>query len=249
MRFILLFLFIAIVSCKTEKQELSVQQIIDKAIENAGGDRYNNAEIDFTFRNIKYKSIRQNGRFSFQRILPDTLNTIDLITNEGFLRIQNEEKVSLHDTTAVKYAESVNSVHYFVQLPFGLNDKAVNKKLLGEVTIKDKSYYKIEVTFDEEGGGVDFQDIFLYWISKDDFTVDYLAYKFFTNQGGIRFRESYNPRVIEGIRFVDYRNYSPKDSNIDFYNIDELFDNGELKKLSVIENKQINVRPLTPDSK
>ncbi len=249
MRFILLFLFIAIVSCKSEKQELSAQQIIDKTIENAGGDRYNNAEIDFSFRNIKYKSIRQNGHFSFQRMLPDTLNTIDLITNEGFLRIQNEEKVNLHDTTAVKYAESVNSAHYFVQLPFGLNDEAVNKKLLGEVTIKDKNYYKIEVSFDENGGGVDFQDVFLYWISKDDFTVDYLAYKFFTNQGGIRFRESYNPRVIEGIRFVDYRNYSPKDSSIDFYNIDKLFEKGELKELSLIENKQINVKPLTPDSK
>ncbi|WP_339611672.1 DUF6503 family protein [uncultured Planktosalinus sp.] len=246
---ILFFLFIVLLgSCKTEKQKLSAQQIIDKTIETAGGDRYNNAEINFTFRNIKYKSIRQNSRFSLQRMLPDTLNTLDIITNEGFMRIQNEEQVVLHDTTAVKYEESVNSVHYFMHLPFGLNDEAVKKKLLGEVTIKDKQYYKLEVTFKEEGGGVDYQDIFLYWVSKDNFTIDYLAYKFFTNEGGIRFRESFNPRVIKGIRFVDYKNYSPQKSDVDFYKIDDLYKKGKLKELSVIENKNIEVQLLTPGS-
>lgn len=248
MKYFFVILFVILFSCKEEKGILPAQEIIDKAIENAGGDRYNNAEITFTFRNIIYKSIRQGGQYSLQRILPDTLNTTDFITNSGFTRIQKNEKVTLADTTAFKYFESVNSVHYFMQLPYGLNDPAVKKRLLEPVTIKGKEYHKIEVTFEQEGGGVDFQDIFLYWISKDDYTIDYLAYQFFTDNGGMRFRESFNPRVIEGIRFVDYKNYRPQSTDVDFYKIDELFGRGELIKLSEIIKEKINVKLLTPGS-
>lgn len=242
MKYFIPFLTLLLISCNQNKTELTANQVIDKAIETAGGHLYENAEVTFTFRNIIYKSERQNGQFSLQRILPDTLNTIDIITNEGFYRLQNGERVTLPDTLAFKYMESVNSVHYFNQLPYGLNDPAVHKKLLEPVTIKGKEYYKVEITFSKEGGGVDFEDLFIYWISKDNFTVDYLAYKFFTNDGGIRFRESYNPRVIEGIRFVDYKNYRPEGKDIDFYEVDALFEKEELVELSLIETNKINVR-------
>jgi hypothetical protein len=248
MKYFYVILLVMLISCKEQEKVLTAQDIIDKTIENAGGDRYESADITFTFRNIIYKSIRQNGEYSLQRILPDTLNTTDIITNSGFTRIQKNEKVQLADTTAFKYYESVNSVHYFMQLPYGLNDPAVHKRLLNPVSINGKAYHKIEVTFEEAGGGVDFQDIFLYWISKDDYTIDYLAYQFFTNDGGIRFRESFNPRVVEGIRFVDYNNYRPQSADVDFYKIDELFEQDELIKLSEIIKEKINVRLLTPGS-
>jgi len=238
---ILVLLFM---SCNQKPKELTAKDILDKTIEVAGGERYDNAEIDFTFRNIKYKSIRQNGRFSLQRFLPDTLNTVDILTNDGFTRLQKSEKIVLADTTTFKYMESVNSVHYFVLLPYGLNDAAVHKKLLGETTIKNKEFYKIEVTFAEDGGGVDFEDVFIYWISKEDFTVDYLAYQFFTDDGGIRFRESYNPRMIEGIRFVDYNNYRPQDSLATLQQMDALFEADTLILLSKIETEKVAVRIL-----
>ncbi|MBA3985704.1 MAG: deoxyribose-phosphate aldolase, partial [Flavobacteriales bacterium] len=98
-------------SCNQKPKELTAKDILDKTIEVAGGERYDNAEIDFTFRNIKYKSIRQNGRFSLQRFLPDTLNTVDILTNDRFTRLQKNEKIVLADTTTFKYMESVNSVH------------------------------------------------------------------------------------------------------------------------------------------
>lgn len=241
-----LFFFLLLLSCnqKEKNTELTAQNIIDKTIEFSGGALYENAEITFVFRNIIYKSIRKNERYSLQRILPDTLNTVDILTNDGFERIQDGEKVALSDTLNFKYRESVNSVHYFMQLPFGLNDPAVNKKLLDPVTIKGKDYYKIEVTFAEEGGGVDFEDVFLYWISKDEFTLDYLAYKFLTNDGGIRFRQSYNSRVVEGIRFSDYKNFRPEHKDVDFYKIDELFEKGQLMELSLIEKEKIDVKLL-----
>ena len=78
----------------------------------------------------------------------------------------------------VKFSESVNSVHYFSILPYGLNDRAVQKKLLGEVKIKGDNYYKIEITFSKENGGVDYDDIFIYWIKKENFKIGFVAYKY-----------------------------------------------------------------------
>ena len=59
------------------------------------------------------------------------------------------------------YSASVNSVHYFAVLPYGLDGKAVNKTYVNKVDIKGKSYHKIKVTFNEEGGGEDFEDVFM----------------------------------------------------------------------------------------
>jgi len=47
MYFLLLVFFFT--SCSEEKKQLTANEIIDKAIQNAGGDRYENAEIDFVF--------------------------------------------------------------------------------------------------------------------------------------------------------------------------------------------------------
>ena len=137
----------------------------------------------------------------------------------------------------------VNSVVYFALLPYGLNDQAVNKIYVGQSTIKDEVYHKIKVTFNQEGGGEDFQDVFIYWVGEDDHKVDYLAYSYETDGGGIRFREAYNERVINGVRFVDYVNYKPKDIQ-DLEVLDQEFEKGNLEELSKIELTDIKVNRL-----
>jgi hypothetical protein len=139
------------------------------------------------------------------------------------------------------YANSVNSVHYFVQLPFGLNDEAVNKELIGKDTIHNKEYYEIKVIFDIEGGGSDHEDVYMYWINAQNYHVDYLAYSFEVNEGGLRFRKAYNPRTIEGIRFVDYENYKTDDLDTPLEQLDDLYEARQLELLSKIENKNIEV--------
>ena len=49
-------------------------------------------------------------------------------------------------------------------MPLRLKDKAAKKKqLIGQCLIDHKSYRKVkEVTFEEKGGGTDFDDIFYY---------------------------------------------------------------------------------------
>ena len=143
---------------------------------------------------------------------------------------------------AIKYSASVNSVHYFSVLPYGLNDKAVNKKLIGEERIKGKDYYKIEVTFSQKGGGEDFEDVFIYWINKASFKPDYLAYSYNEDDGkGMRFREAYNERYVNDLRFVDYNNYKSEDKKFYLIDLAKAFNNNSLKLLSKIELQNVEV--------
>ena len=160
MRYSFLFLIVLIFSCNPSEKKLSAQEIIDKSIQVSGANFVKNATIFFDFRGNNYKAMRKNGQFLIDRIMfVDSISIRDVITNDGFQRLVNEKKVQVVDSMATRYANSVNSVHYFSVLPFGLNDKAVKKKLLPETEIKENDYYKIQVSFTEENGGEDFEDI------------------------------------------------------------------------------------------
>ncbi|WP_108868310.1 DUF6503 family protein [Aquimarina aquimarini] len=222
----------------------SATEIVDNAIKISGGTTYDNAVVYFSFRNKTYRSDRKKGMYKLERFV-DTPNGVihDAVGNSGLKRAIENCPVKVPDSLVTRISDGVNSVHYFANLPYGLNATAVNKKLIGEATINEISYFKIQVTFNQEGGGTDYEDEFMYWIRKEDFTVDYLAYKYAVNGGGIRFREAYNSRVVNGIRFVDYNNYKADDLSTPLSNLDELFEKGRLKLLSKIELKDIYVYP------
>jgi len=243
-----LIVFVFFFNCKndTKKEEvksMTASEIIDKSIEISGGEKFNNSNINFTFRDKSYSALRDNGAFKFERKFKDSLSEIkDVMTNNGFKRLINSDSVQLSKKLIDAYTASVNSVHYFSVLPYGLNDKAVNKKIISEEKIKNNDYYKIEVTFNQNGGGEDFEDVFIYWINKVTFKPDYLAYSYNEADGkGMRFREAYNERVIKGLRFVDYNNYKSENKNIALTNLAGDFEKGKLKLLSKIELNAIDV--------
>ncbi|MEO9570057.1 MAG: DUF6503 family protein [Polaribacter sp.] len=241
MRSLLLIFLVFLLSCKNSEPKLTAQQIIDKSLLYSGADKVVNSEISFKFRDKTYFAYRNNGDY---KLIREFDSIIDGLTNEGFERYINLKKKELSKKEITSFSNSVNSVHYFSVLPFGLNDKAVYKKLLESSTIKGKEYYKVEITFSEDGGGEDFEDVFIYWIGKEDFLIDYLAYSYHTNGGGIRFRELKEQCVKNGIRFVDYHNYKPLNNEISLINIDKAFENNELKKVSEIVLKDIEVTVL-----
>lgn len=242
MRNAIFFILLLIYSCKPSEKKLTAQNIIDKSIQVSGSDLVENSIISFDFRDRNYKAVRKNGKFFMERVMVvDSVAIRDLITNNGYQRLVNEKKVEVIDSMATRFANAVNSVHYFSVLPYGLNDKAVNKKILGEVKIKGIAYYKIEISFDEKNGGEDFDDVFIYWVNKETFFIDYLAYQFHVNGGGVRFRELKEQCVKNGIRFVDYNNYKSKDESITLNNLDVAYENDNLIKVSEIVLKNIKV--------
>ncbi|MEM7373233.1 MAG: DUF6503 family protein [Bacteroidota bacterium] len=234
--FLLLFSCARQIDTQQSGELLTAQTIIDKAIDAHGGSSYDDLHVQFVFRKFEYELQRQGGKFQYERRFEKEGETYrDVLSNDGFVRHINGKIATVVDSMADKYANSVNSVHYFAQLPYGLNDPAVHKKYLGTVDIKEQSYHKIEVSFQEEGGGKDYDDVFVYWIQQDNFLVDYLAYSYRVDGGGLRFREAFHPQQIDGVRFQDYVNYKADPAVWSVHELDEAFMDGKLKELSKIE--------------
>jgi len=223
------------------------QKIVDQAIEASGGALYENSIMQFDFREHTYLLELKEGvkkRMSRTK-LTDSTEVIDFVGKDGFSRLINQKEVQVPDSMAFKYTESINSVIYFALLPYQLNDPAVKKTYLGKKELKGETYHKIQVTFSEKGGGVDFQDVYVYWFDVKDFSMDYLAYSFEVNGGGYRFREAYNQREVGGIQFADYINYKPKEDPTSVADLDVLFKNEKLEQLSRIDLKSISVSSAT----
>ena len=219
------------------------QRIIDQAIAAHGGEALSSTHISFNFRKKHYEVQLNQGQFTYESTGEDSTGARvhDVLTNDSFTRTVNGQPVGLTEEDQQRYGNSLNSVVYFVLLPYPLNDPAVNKEYVGETTLAGEPYHKIRVTFGQEGGGTDFDDEYIYWIHRDRHTMDYLAYSFEVNGGGTRFREAYNAREIEGIRFADYINYESTVADFALKDYDQRFEAGKVKELSRIETEHVTV--------
>lgn len=242
MRYLYFLFFFLAFSCYPKKTQLNAQEIIDKAMLISGVSKLTNAEMTFKFRGKKYSAYRRNTAFYLSRkYKQEGLFIQETLSNKGYQRLENAKPVTLSDSLISIHSNAINSVHYFAALPYKLNDKAVIKKLLPEVTIKGKAYYKIEISFDAEGGGKDYNDVFIYWVDKQHFFIDYVAYSYHTNGGGKRFRAVSNEQWVADIRFLDYHNYRPSNKEILLVNLDKAFVNNQLTKVSEINLEQLKV--------
>ncbi len=224
--------------------QLEAQKIVDKAIEVHGGKKYDDLKIEFDFRNRHYKAERKEDVFKYERIFVDTADQKfhDILTNDTLTRSVNGESVDLPEKQRSAYSNSINSVIYFILLPYFLNDPAVMKDYIGDEKINGLDYQKVKVTFKQENGGKDFEDEFIYWINTKTHAMDYLAYNYLVDGGGARFRKAYNIRNIKELRFADYVNYKPIEKTRDINTFANLFQNQGLKELSKIESENIIVR-------
>ena len=243
-KLILFSIIILGISACQDKSERA-RSIVAKSIEVHGGKKYENFTAEFDFRKLHIKLMHENAngsslRFQYERILKDSSrNDIwDIINNDGFLRIINGNQVQLSEKDVTRYTNAVNSIAYFVLLPYKLQDKAVNLEYIGEITLDNKKYDKIKVWFNKEGGGKDIEDIYCYWFNQETHTLDYIAYA----NGGPRFRRFKNRQTIGGIVFQDYENFVITDTTLKTFEYDKAFIAGKDSLLSVIEQKNIIVK-------
>lgn len=214
------------------------ERIINDAIQTHGGELYNTANYCFVFRKNEYCFAHTpTGEYTYT-VSSEDKSVRDELTNVGFRRWIDEKEEKLGPKAIDKYKNGLNSVVYFATLPHKLNDSAVRKTYVEETTINGQRYDVIQVTFEQEGGGKDHDDMFYYWVHQDAKTIDYLAYNYRVNGGGVRFRSAYNRRNIDGIIFQDYINWkAPVGTPLQV--LPELFQNGKLKELSRILTENV----------
>ncbi|WP_107039197.1 DUF6503 family protein [Brumimicrobium mesophilum] len=230
---------------ENEFDDLSVEAIVDSVFQKSGSGLIDQSNISFDFREFQY--VRMLGDAGFMKSRKFTNDKEEVIVDtwqgDSLIRTVNGKVIDLTEKKRNAYKNSINSVFYFAFLPKALKDPAVNLDLVDEVEINEKMYYKIKVTFNEEGGGEDFHDIFLYWIGIEDYSMDYMAYQYFTEEGGIRFRAVDKVQEVNGILFRDYLNYAPKENLMnDYMSVDKVFSNDGMKLVSEIrlENVVVN---------
>lgn len=234
-------------SCAGENQQGaatgSAEEWIDNAIEAHGSDLLEHSEVLFSFREADFLVKKDGHDFYYQRQQVDTSGQriIDQVWPDSIFRTIDGERQLLKPKKANAISESMHSVVYFAFLPESLQDPAVQAKYVDQVEVKGEPYHRIKVTFDEENGGQDHEDEYLYWIHDTNHTLDYLAYNFQVNGGGARFRAAENPRTVSAVRFQDYINYKPVDDTRELTRLDSLYEQGGLKLLSEIQLRDIEV--------
>ncbi len=220
-------------------QEDQAEKLVGETIAAHGGVLYDTASYSFVFRGNTYSFT--NTTNGYQYTMSSTKKgkkIIDSLENGSLQRFINQKEVVLSQKEQDKYSQGLNSVIYFATLPHKLQDKAVIKKYTETTMIKSKKYHVIDITFQKEGGGKDYDDAFLYWINDETKKVDYLAYMYHVNGGGVRFRSAYNTRVVDGVTFQDYINYKAA-IGTPLIELPALYENGKLKELSRIETENI----------
>jgi hypothetical protein len=251
--FVLIALITASFSClltscsSSEKQGLTKgERVIEKAVAKHGGAAYKEASVHFKFRGKHYHTEINKGKYRYSRSYKDSSgNKVrQVLTNDSVYQLVNGERVPLDQKAKQTLKGTLNAINYFFLLPYHLTDEQVTPTYIDSVRIDGEPYHKIKVTFSHSANAGAHEDIYLYWFHKDDYTMDYLAYKYFVSGGGMRFRVAYNVREKGGIIFQDYHNLAPKSKNVDFMKIDSLYMEDALRKVSEINKDSIRVKDL-----
>jgi hypothetical protein len=74
--------------------------------------------------------------------------------------------------------------------------------------------------------------------------MDYMAYSYHTDGGGVRMREVRAAQEVGGIRFQDYINLKAANKDTPLDSMQYLYEKGALEKLSEINLENIRVSPL-----
>lgn len=241
-------------ACQPATDAPSAEAVIDSAIAAHGGPTLNRAVVTFDFRGDDYWVRQGEEQFHYRRTYTDSLGqtVTEGITNDDVYRVVAGDTVDLSSPEQDAVHSTVNSVVYFALLPEPLGDPAVQPSYSGRDTIDGVPYHRLRVTFRQEGGGEDWEDVFTYWFRTDTYAMDYLAYAFGlgpNEEPGTRFREAYNVRRVDGVRFADYYNYTADPLGPEqLHRYPSLWAQDSLELVSRVELDSISVRPLPEES-
>ena len=236
---ILILVFFTVAMSTSDVVAQSASDLLNKAIKAHGGKKYKKAHYQFIFRDKLYRFQHKKGGYHYSvRKTANGVQIFDQLKNGEFSRSLNGQETTLGKKEIMGATGGLNSVIYFATLPHKLLDPAVNLTHGGTTTIKGVAYDLLHVSFDKEGGGVDHDDKFIYWIRKENHRIDYLAYNYRVNGGGVRFRAAFNTRNVSGILFQDYVNYKAP-VGTPLADLPSIYEKEELKKLSVIATESV----------
>ena len=241
-----LFCVALLTVCACQAGDETPSNIITTSIELYGGDLFKESQIRFDFRGAPFEVTQGGGRYRYQRVLTDSVGATvtEVMENEGSWTEIRGTRVELSPDQVYELETAVNSVVYFGFLPFRLDDSAVILSDLGDTVVSGEPYHKIEATFEREGGGVDWDTRFVFWIHGETATLDYFAYRYSRDGGGARFRRAVNRREVGGLLVQDYENYAGTPEPDDISEFDRALEQDAVELLSMVELEDVEVVPV-----
>ncbi len=227
----------------SSKVELdSAEYVIGKSIEYHGGS-FEGKQVNFDFRDMQYTAQFDSIGYMLRRQFTGDTVIVDSSFKNRTYRSINGVPTVLKAEKSAAYTNSINSVFYFALLPSKLSDDAVISEYQGRVRIDSSAYHKIAVSFKKEGGGEDYQDRFYYWFNAKNFRLEYFAYSYETNGGGIRFRVAEKEhKLLSGQVLMDYSNFKTDSLSTRLEDLLPLYADSALTFLSHIRLKNIVIK-------
>jgi hypothetical protein len=217
------------------------QRLVEDAVRYHGFDQLNDQPVYFTFRDAQYSIDRNSASGQVYTKTFKALDTVSgqmveindtLVNSTSFRRYVSGQQLELSAEDSDRFAQSLNSVAYFFQLPLPLLDEAAQLEQLPDTQIKGKNYRTLAVSFTPDQGGNDHEDTFRYYFDPKTKALTYLSYAYETNGGGIRFRAA-QPFEQGPYVFLNYLNYKPK-SLVSLDSLPALYNTDQLELLSEI---------------
>ncbi len=219
--------------------------IVERAIEHHGGEIYRHSETELAV-------CSKSGCFDVKARLDGDRWAYDVAGRSGDSRLHVH---SAHDALTVRRDGAAEAVAadreqkfrdwamarvYFCFLPFRLNDPSVHQQDLGLVDWDDRRLHKVKVTF-EAGTSTDAGDEYMYWFDPETGRLEYLAYSYDDNGGGLRFRRAVRHRRIGGLLFFDQENHGIDGPGLSVDAIDAAYVHDAMRHVSTVRLEDIRV--------
>lgn len=232
--------------------------IVDQSIAFHGGEVYARSEISFTIASRSGSFdivVRHDGgtyRHAVTSATEEGLRTV-VVGNEAVEVSIDGEPRPVAAADEARWRDFVSARVWFPLLPFRLSDPAVRQRDLGLETWPAREpggepvvLHRVKVTFDP-GDSTEPQDEYLFWFDPATGRLEQLAYRF---AGGLRFREAFDFRRVDGVLFSDHRNlgldWGEGGEPLPVDAIDPRFVAERLEPISTIRLEDVEVTPLGP---
>lgn len=228
-------------SCVTGTNEAKV--VIDQAVKMHGGDAFEGSRFSFDVSGKHYTILNKKGNPELHRMWNNSgVETIESLQRNKVYRSIKGDTVLLDDKEQEQLEYDLREILNYALLPYGLNDRSVDKHLDGQIQINGEDYFQIQVSFSEDYHFIANCDHYIFWINAEKKTLDYIAHK--CDQNGIKFSVAIHRRKIGEILFADYQIYRPKDANTPLEHLPHLYELGQIVSDDEILLDNVEVNPI-----
>ena len=223
-------------------------RIVTRAIEHHGGEAYRGSEteLDVCSKSGCFHVVaRVDGdRFAYTVSGKSDDPRREVRWSNDVLEVrENGAAVAIEPGKEQRYRDWAMARVYFCFLPYRLDDPSVIQHDRGLIEWDGRRLHKVKVTF-EPGTSTDAGDEYLYWFDPETARLEYFAYSYDDDGGGLRFRRAVRHRRVGGLLFFDQENLGVEGPGLSVEAIDPAYVQSRMRHISTVRLEAISVKPV-----